>query len=89
MTHLLPPSPTDGTPSSTDVIILAADASLSPCFTPAEARALTKSHPDIKTAFVAGAAHSVHRDAPDVVLEVLLTGSVDGEGLVKTADLQE
>lgn len=88
MTHLLPSSPTDGSTPPTEIIILAADASLGPCFTPTEARALAKSHPEIKTAFVKGAAHSVHRDEPAVVLQVLLSGSVDGEALVKTEDVQ-
>ncbi|ORY92865.1 Alpha/Beta hydrolase protein [Leucosporidium creatinivorum] len=88
VTHLLPPPSTEGSSSPTEIIILGADLSLGPCFTLAEARALAKSHPEIKTAFVEGASHSIHREAVDVVLEVLLSGSVKGKGLLATEDVK-
>lgn len=79
-THLLP-SPS----SDLDLIILGADPTLGATFTPAEALALASSHPKIKTAFVSGASHSIHREFPDVLVSVVLSGETTG-GALQGAD---
>lgn len=85
---LLPSSASDSpSPPSIETIILGADPSKGAAFSLAEAKALATSRPDIKTAFVAGASHSIHREAVDVVVGVLLTGSVKGERLLAPEDI--
>ncbi|KAM0787841.1 hypothetical protein ACM66B_003894 [Microbotryomycetes sp. NB124-2] len=76
-------------PPSLSVIVLGADPNLGPVFTPREAIAIADSLPQIKTAVVIGTSHSIHREEPDVVLRVLLTGKVEGDKLVHARELND
>ncbi|KAK4053260.1 hypothetical protein OIO90_004034 [Microbotryomycetes sp. JL221] len=65
-------------PPSLEVIVLGADPQLGPVFTPHEALELAQTLPDVKTAIVKGTSHSIHREEPEVVLRILLTGVIHG-----------
>ncbi|KAK4048031.1 hypothetical protein OIV83_005065 [Microbotryomycetes sp. JL201] len=76
-------------PPSIEIIVLGADPALGPVFTPPEAVRLVDSLPHVKTAVVLGTSHSIHREEPDVVLNVLLTGKVPGDKLIHASELRE
>lgn len=80
--------PTDDLPAPFESIILGADPALGAAFSVDEARALATSRPYVKTAFLKGATHSVHREEVVLVVRVLVTGEVRGEGLLAPEDVK-
>lgn len=68
--------------SGPEIVILGADPSSGGAFlTVDEARRIQQALPDAEVAYVIGSGHSIHREKVDILNQVLLTGSVLGEGL--------
>ena len=86
-THHLP-LPSASAPSPYETIILGADPALGAAFSVEEARELAKSRPYVKTAFVKGATHSIHREEAELVVKVLVLGEVEDEGLLAAENVK-